>query len=207
MSKNQLVYVYHGAKEFFSPMKPLSSDDVRMWIDGKEVEIPYGTRSLKILNINSAMNGLFCWGTGSSTSDELQEWQLPRLDDGMFEVVTTGGVHDMIGHRMNYGHARRIAQTRHVVWELVREMEIQVDGEAWIQKPCRLEFYLKDQIPVAVGKFARGVKSEALVGKREVPPNDGAKRKQWLSRLKMSLDISKYLPSSRKLQLGKQTQI
>lgn len=183
-ASNHMVYVYHGSKELFSPMPPLTSEDVRLWVDGEEVELPEGTRSLKILNINSAMNGLFCWGTSPSNPNELQEWTPPRLDDQKMEVVTTNGLKNMLGYRLNYSHAHRVAQTKHVVWEIMREMEIQVDGEAWIQKPCRLEFFLRDQIPVLIGKYGcRGVEEEVLTIQSDPSSVLGAVRKQRISRL------------------------
>jgi len=185
-AKNQAVYVYHGAKEFFSPMRPLTRDDVRVWVDGEEVELQPGTRSLKIMNINSAVNGLFYWGSASSSKRELQTWHAPRLDDGEMEVISSTGLKSMLGFRLNYGHAHRIAQTRHIVWEIMREMEIQVDGEAWVQKPCRLEFFLRDQIPVLVGKFGcRGVHEDvAQIHKKPAESKEIAeKRRQWIADL------------------------
>jgi len=192
-AKNQMVYVYHGAKEFFSPMRPLTRDDIRVWIDGEEVELQPGTRSLKLMNINSAMNGLFCWGSSTSRKDELKEWDPPRLDDGKVEVMSTGGVKNMIGFRLNYSHAHRIAQTRHVVWEIMREMEIQVDGEAWIQKPCRLEFFLRDQIPVMIGKFgARGVHDDVqAIHQKSKDAALGESRRKWVK----DLDTLKWMAS------------
>lgn len=184
-AKNQMVYVYHGAKEFFSPMRPLTRDDIRVWIDGEEVELQPGTRSLKLMNINSAMNGLFCWGSSTSRKNELKEWSPPRLDDGKVEVMSTGGVKNMIGFRLNYSHAHRIAQTRHVVWEIMREMEIQVDGEAWVQKPCRLEFFLRDQIPVMIGKFGcRGVHDDVQeIHQKSKDAALGESRRKWVKDL------------------------
>jgi len=184
-AKNQMVYAYHGAKEFFSPMRPLTRDDIRVWIDGEEVELQPGTRSLKLMNINSAMNGLFCWGSNTSTKNELKEWSPPRLDDGKVEVMSTGGVKNMIGFRLNYSHAHRIAQTRHVVWEIMREMEIQVDGEAWVQKPCRLEFFLRDQIPVMIGKFGcRGVHDDVQeILQKSKDAALGESRRKWVKDL------------------------
>jgi len=184
-AKNQMVYVYHGAKEFFSPMRPLTRDDIRVWIDGEEVELQPGTRSLKLMNINSAMNGLFCWGSSTSRKNELKEWNPPRLDDGKVEVMSTGGVKNMIGFRLNYSHAHRIAQTRHVVWEIMREMEIQVDGEAWVQKPCRLEFFLRDQIPVMIGKFGcRGVHDDVqAIHQKSKDAALGESRRKWVKDL------------------------
>lgn len=165
-------------------MKPITSEDIQVWVDGKEVELPKGTRSVKLVNINSAINGIFLWGSGASYKSECQDWTPPRLDDGKLEVMSTGGVKNMIGYRLNYSHAHRIAQTRHVVWEIKREMEMQIDGEAWIQKPCRIEFQLRDQIPVAIGKFGcRGVHEDVLKIHENPSPEFGDKRKSWVQSL------------------------
>lgn len=183
-AKNQMVYVYHGAKEFFSPMRPLTREDVRVWVDGEEIELQPGTRSLKIMNINSAMNGLFCWGSSNSKKNELQNWSAPRLDDRKLELMSTSGLKNMLRFRLNYSHAHRIAQTRHIVWEILREMEIQIDGEAWVQKPCRLEFFLRDQIPILVGKFGcRGLHEDLTQIHSKADPSLAEKRRQWVSSL------------------------
>ena len=76
--KNQMMYVKHGFTEFFKPSEPIN-DRIKIYINNSETPLPDSTRSLKLININSAMNGIFFWGTGKSRPDELQEWSAPRL--------------------------------------------------------------------------------------------------------------------------------
>lgn len=184
---NQMAYIYHGTSEFFSPCKPLTSEDVRIWVNGEEMHLPDNIRSLKLLNINSAANGVFFWGSTPSTSDEpCKEWTPPRLDDGKLEMVGSQGARALVGFRVNYGHAFRLAQTKHVVWQILREMEMQVDGEAWIQKPCTIEFFLRDKIPTIVGKTGpRGVDEEISLLQKSgtTSPEVGLKRRETIQNL------------------------
>ena len=81
--KNQMMYVKHGFTEFFKPSEPIN-DNLRIRVNGKLTDLPESCRSLKLVNINSAMNGIFFWGTGKSRPDEIQEWTNPRL--GMYSM-------------------------------------------------------------------------------------------------------------------------
>ena len=55
---NQSVYVRMGIKELLSPSSPVN-DSIILEIDGKPTPIPKNTRSLKLVNINSAASGIF----------------------------------------------------------------------------------------------------------------------------------------------------
>ena len=57
---NQSVYVRMGLQQLFSPSAPVN-DSIHLEIDGKPTPIPKNTRSLKVVNINSAANGIFFW--------------------------------------------------------------------------------------------------------------------------------------------------
>ena len=87
---NQTVYVRMGIKEILSPSPPVN-DSILLEIDGKSTPIPKNTRSLKLVNINSAAAGIFFWGYKKSRKDELQKWKPPTLNDGLIEVMATRG--------------------------------------------------------------------------------------------------------------------
>jgi len=162
--KNQVMYVKHGFTEFFKPSEPIT-DDVDIWIDDECQQLPSQCRSLKLININSAMNGCFFWGNGKSREFEYQQRSPPRLDDSHIEVMATRGVHDMLQHRVNLTHAQRISQTKEVVIRFNRipsqGIALQIDGEAWIIRHCMtLRVQLHDKLPVVIGYNApRGVQS------------------------------------------------
>lgn len=64
--KNQVMYVRHGFSEFFKPSEPIT-EFVDLIIDDKVTPLPDQCRSLKLISINSAMNGCFFWGSGMLT--------------------------------------------------------------------------------------------------------------------------------------------
>ena len=162
--KNQMMYVKHGFSEFFKPSDPITNC-VELVINNKIVSYPENCRSLKLININSAMNGIFFWGNGKSRDFEYQQQHPPRLDDGKIEVMATRGVHDMLTYRVNITHAERISQCNDV---LIRFKQIpkhgialQIDGEAWIIKQeCSLRVQIHDKLPAVIGyNEPRGVQS------------------------------------------------
>lgn len=158
--KNQMMYVKHGFTEFFKPSSPLNGN-VTVHIAGEEVELPDNCRSLKLININSAMNGLFFWGSGKSRTDEYQGTK-PRMDDGKLELMGTRGVHDMIQYRVNVSHAHRIAQPNDVTISITKSaIALQIDGEAWIIQPgCSFRVQFHDKLPIVIGyNNPRGVES------------------------------------------------
>ena len=162
--KNQVMYVKHGFTEFFKPSEPIT-DFVDVIIDNDSVKLPQACRSLKIININSAMNGCFFWGSGKSRDFEYQQIHPPRLDDSKIEVMATRGVHDMLQHRVNLTHAQRLAQTNDVLIRFKKipstGIALQIDGEAWIVKQkCTLHVQIHDKLPVVIGyNSPRGVQS------------------------------------------------
>ena len=159
--KNQIMYVKHGFTEFFKPSQPIN-DAVDISIENKNVPLPDNTRSLKLININSAMNGIFFWGSGKSTKNELQNCKPARLNDSIIEVMATRGVHDMAQYRVNIGHASRIAQTNDVIIHVKKPgVALQIDGEAWIvNSKCTLRIQMHDKLPTVIGyNNPRGVES------------------------------------------------
>eukprot|EP01083_Nonionella_stella_P024807 68359_1 len=162
--KNQVMYVKHGFTEFFKPSEPIT-DFVDVIIDGHEdVALPENCRSLKLININSAMNGVFFWGAGKSRDFEYQQQSVPRLDDGKIEVMATRGVHDMIQHRVNVSHAQRISQCNDIIvrFKAIPKtgIALQIDGEAWIiRHQCTMRIQVHDKLPVVIGyNQPRGVR-------------------------------------------------
>ena len=54
---NQSVYIKMGIQELLQPSQPID-DCIELTCDGERIEIPKNTRSLKLVNINSAANGM-----------------------------------------------------------------------------------------------------------------------------------------------------
>jgi diacylglycerol kinase family enzyme len=160
--KNQLMYVKHGATELFKPSTPIN-DDIEVIIDNEIILLPEFCRSFKLININSAMNGLFLWGHGKSSSTELQDWKYPSLNDGKIECMGTKGLRDMLMYKINLNHAHRIRQADKVIIRIKpknnKTIYLQTDGEAFpIKHELEIEVKLHDKLPVVIGyQNPRGV--------------------------------------------------
>ena len=158
---NEIRYVKLGIKEFIKP-KPSDpiTECVELTVDGKLLEIPNGTRSLKVVNLNSAANGVFFFGNRSSSQND---WQKPKLNDGLIEVMATKGPKDLVLAKSNLSHAHRLGQSNDIRLKVIKTpIYLQIDGEGWkIEKKCTLHITLHDQLPTLIGyKFPRGVRQK-----------------------------------------------
>jgi len=166
-TRNQSVYVKHGIKHLLRPTRPIT-ESIELVVGGEVVALPENTRSLKLININSAANGIFFWGSAASKTGEFVEKCPPKLDDGVFEVMATSGVSDMLSCRSSLSHAMRLAQCAEVTIRVKKSMAFQVDGEAFVVKAGgSVRVRLRDQMRTMVGyKQPRGVQ-ERFVLKEE----------------------------------------
>ena len=161
---NQTKYVKHAWKHVFKPMDPIS-DLIDVYVDNQKAELPQNCRSFKLVNINSAANGIFFWGSGTSKNNEYEQQHTPRLDDGLIEVMATEGPLNLLRCKSKMVHAKRISQSKEVRIEFKQipedGMHLQIDGEAFeIQKKCTLKVEIFDRIPTVIGfDDPRGVDS------------------------------------------------
>ena len=68
------------------------------------------------------------------------------MHDGMLDIVAVNGSLHL--GEMNVGLARpiQLCQGREISIELVTPIAMQVDGEPWTQKPCKLTIRHKSQV-------------------------------------------------------------
>ena len=161
---NQLQYVKYGFKDLLKPTDCAVAKYVDLYINKdyeNKIHIPPEMRSLKLININSAANGMFFWGSGKSGTDELREWEHPRCDDGKIEVCASLGVQQIVKSRLSLGHAHRIAQVSDIRFVFKRApFAIQIDGEGFIiQEKCTIDVSLYNhKVPMLIGyKSPKGV--------------------------------------------------
>ena len=153
--KNQALYAKLGLKEFLMPSNTIS-DCVQLEVDGECVDIPTCTRSLKVVNINSAASGIFFWG-----KRQTKLFKKPKLNDGLLEVMTTTGPRDLVVIKSNLSNANRLRQAKDIRLKIVKTpIYLQIDGEGWcIDKKCTLHIKLYDKLPTLIGyKQPRGVR-------------------------------------------------
>jgi len=128
---NNWYYVAYGFQEYFSPSIKNISEFIRVEIDNSPVELPPKTKSLKIININSAASGVNFWGSGPSYFQQ-------RPDDGLLEVCATTGVSHLLAIHCGVGHASRCGQGSVIKVVVLKPIPMQVDGEPWTQPPCEV---------------------------------------------------------------------
>jgi len=172
--RNNMIYTELGIREIFSQSSPLSSEDFTLEVDGVNVEIPRGTRSVKVINIQSAQSGVDFWGSRDvGDANECSSKIRPACDDGVLEIVSTKGIWHMLSTRLGMGNAQRLGQGKSIKLTLHKRVPIQADGEAWWQEPCTIEIAKRDKIPVIVGPHnPRGDFSYSGVVWGMNPPSD-----------------------------------
>merc|ERR1719410_3003298 len=130
---NNWYYITHGVSEFFVPSKPL---DLQLFLDGKEVDFPPKARSLKILNINSAMQGNDYWVRSrrlksDPLSSRAPDSEVQNPGDELLEVVCTTG----LKHDLFHMTPVRLGQAREIRVVLNKTTPCEIDGEPWEQEP------------------------------------------------------------------------
>ncbi|MES1916219.1 MAG: hypothetical protein MHM6MM_008059, partial [Cercozoa sp. M6MM] len=128
--RNKAQYMRLSLQEMRSQHPPIN-DRVEIYVtegDKEErIELPAHTRSLKLININSAANGVYFWGNSTSTAraDRVSEWTPPSMGDGRIEVMSTRGVWNHIKVRVKLGHAARLAQATRVRIRVLKPVAVQ----------------------------------------------------------------------------------
>ena len=153
--KNQLMYMKHGSTELFRPSKAINNS-IEIIINNEIKILPENTRSFKLVNINSAMNGLYLWGNGKSKKSELNDWEIPNMNDSKIECMATHGLRDMLSIKMNINHAHRISQSNDIIINIKlinnKPMYLQIDGEPYkINNDISIHVQFNDKLPVLIG--------------------------------------------------------
>jgi len=172
---NNWYYVAYGFQEYFSPSIKNISEFIKVEIDDIPVELPPKTKSLKIININSAASGVNFWGTGPSCFQQ-------RPDDGLLEVCATTGVSHLLAIHCGVGRASRCGQGRVIKVVVLKPIPIQVDGEPWTQPPCEVVISLDKHVPFLPGPENKARKF--LVNRVNLKGNPFKLQKEVTKRLK-----------------------
>jgi len=142
---NKLMYIKHGFSEFFIPSNTINNK-VKLYCENEETYIPSNCRSLKLLNINSAASGVFFWGNKKDN-----RYTNPALNDNKLEIVSSFGVHNLVGMNMGLTEIQRINQSSETIIDIEKGVFIQIDGEGFKMPACRIRVSIYKQIPVVVG--------------------------------------------------------
>ena len=142
-----------GFAEALASRKYLRPGVITLRVDGREVPVPAGARTLQFFNIHSSATGIDFFGCGEkSVAGELQHYEPPNIGDGLIEVVATMSAWHLGAIRLGFGHSHRVAQGASVEMVVRDAIPVQVDGEPWLQPPAVIHVSAQGKIPFVLGR-------------------------------------------------------
>ncbi|XP_039077104.1 diacylglycerol kinase kappa [Hyaena hyaena] len=143
--RNKMWYGLLGSKELLQRSYRKLEERIHLECDGEAISLP-NLQGIVVLNITSYAGGVNFWGSSTATT----EYEAPAIDDGKLEVVAIFGSVQMAMSRIINLHHHRIAQCREVMITIDGEegIPVQVDGEAWVQRPGLIKIRYKNAAQV-----------------------------------------------------------
>ncbi|KAK1363460.1 Diacylglycerol kinase [Heracleum sosnowskyi] len=132
---NKVLYAREGAKTLMDRSFADYPWQVRVEVDGVEVEVPEDAEGVLVANIGSYMGGVDLWQNEDETYDNFDP---QSMHDKMLEVVSIAGTWHLGKLRVGLSRARRLAQGQSIKIQLFAAFPVQIDGEPWLQSPCTL---------------------------------------------------------------------
>ncbi|XP_007037513.2 PREDICTED: diacylglycerol kinase 1 [Theobroma cacao] len=132
---NKVLYAREGAKSIMDRTFADFPWQVRVEVDGVEIEVPEDAEGVLVANIGSYMGGVDLW----QNEDETYENFDPQsMHDKILEVVSISGTWHLGTLQVGLSRARRLAQGQSIKVQLFAALPVQIDGEPWSQQPCTL---------------------------------------------------------------------
>ncbi|XP_010314220.1 diacylglycerol kinase 1-like [Solanum lycopersicum] len=132
---NKVLYAREGAKSIMDRTFADFPWQVRVEVDGVEIEVPEDAEGVLVANIGSYMGGVDLWQNEDESYDNLDP---QSMHDKMLEVVSISGTWHLGKLQVGLSKARRLAQGQVIKIQLFAAFPVQVDGEPWSQQPCTL---------------------------------------------------------------------
>uniref|UniRef100_A0A5B7AS88 Diacylglycerol kinase n=1 Tax=Davidia involucrata TaxID=16924 RepID=A0A5B7AS88_DAVIN len=132
---NKVLYAREGAKSIMDRTFADFPWQVRVEVDGVEIEVPEDAEGVLVANIGSYMGGVDLWQNEDETYDNFDP---QSMHDKILEVVSISGTWHLGKLQVGLSRARRLAQGQSIKIQLCAALPIQVDGEPWFQQPCTL---------------------------------------------------------------------
>nr|DAD31426.1 TPA_asm: hypothetical protein HUJ06_010277 [Nelumbo nucifera] len=132
---NKVLYAREGAKSIMDRTFEDLPWQVRVEVDGVEVEVPEDAEGVLVANIGSYMGGVDLW---QNEDDTYENFDPQSMHDKMLEVVSISGTWHLGKLQVGLSRARRLAQGQLIKIQLCAALPVQVDGEPWFQQPCML---------------------------------------------------------------------
>ncbi|KAL9257309.1 Diacylglycerol kinase 2-like protein [Drosera capensis] len=128
---NKLRYAKEGAKDIMDRACADLPWQVRLEVDGREIQIPKDAEGLIVLNISSYMGGVDHW---QNDNDHADNFNLQLMHDRILEVVAVSGA-----WHLGKLQEARLAQGKTIKLHASSPFPVQIDGEPYIQKPGSIE--------------------------------------------------------------------
>lgn len=132
---NKVLYAREGARNIMDRTFEDFPWQVRVEVDGVDVEVPEDAEGVLVANIGSYMGGVDLWQNEDETYDNFDP---QSMHDKVLEVVSISGTWHLGKLQVGLSRARRLAQGQVIKIQLLAELPVQIDGEPWIQPPCTL---------------------------------------------------------------------
>ncbi|EDV28803.1 uncharacterized protein TRIADDRAFT_52046 [Trichoplax adhaerens] len=146
-ARNKMCYLLMGGREIINNTFRNLYRRLIIECDGKELKLPR-LQGIVVLNIPSYMGGTNFWG---STREEAG-FVAPSYDDKLLEVVAVSGASHFARTKVFGIQQDRLTQCRSLKITILgnEDIPIQVDGEAWMQKPGVIQIVHKNRMPMLV---------------------------------------------------------
>ncbi|VFQ76474.1 unnamed protein product [Cuscuta campestris] len=132
---NKVLYAREGARSIMDRTFADFPWQVRVEVDGVEIEVPEDAEGVLVANISSYMGGVDLW----QNEDESYDNFYPQsMHDKILEVVSISGTWHLGKLQVGLSKARRLAQGQTIKIQLFAAFPVQIDGEPWYQPPCTL---------------------------------------------------------------------
>ncbi|KAM0060454.1 putative diacylglycerol kinase (ATP) [Helianthus debilis subsp. tardiflorus] len=162
---NKVLYAREGARSMMDRTLADYPWQVRVEVDGVEIEVPEDAEGVLIANIGSYMGGVDLWQNENENNDNFDP---QSMHDKILEVVSISGTWHLGKLQVGLSRARRLAQGKNIRIHLLAPLPVQIDGEPWLQSPCILNiahhgqaFMLKRTTEETLG-HAAGIVADVL---------------------------------------------
>ncbi|XP_050223080.1 diacylglycerol kinase 1 [Mercurialis annua] len=132
---NKVLYAREGARTIMDRTFADFPWQVRVEVDGIEIEVPEDAEGVLVANIGSYMGGVDLW---QNEDESLDNFDPQSMHDKLLEVVSISGTWHLGKLQVGLSRARRLAQGQSIKIQLLAPLPVQIDGEPWSQQPCTL---------------------------------------------------------------------
>lgn len=132
---NKVLYAREGAKSIMDRTFVDLPWQIRVEVDGVEIEVPEDAEGVLVANIGSYMGGVDLW---QNEDDNYDNFDQQSMHDKLLEVVSISGTWHLGKLQVGLSRARRLAQGQSIKIQLFAMFPVQIDGEPWFQQPCTI---------------------------------------------------------------------